>query len=82
MENSKVNSQHLPEIQNNGDVKEEFCGACAALPLAFIGAGTAGIGAKGNHSKTKTIMLWGGIGLTLLSLGITIFFIARCKNCR
>lgn len=69
-------------IQANGDIKEEFCGACVALPLALVGAGTAGVGAKGDHSKTKTIMLWVGIALTLISLVVAIYFITRCKNCR
>lgn len=69
-------------IETNGDIKEEFCGACMALPLAVVGAGTAGAGAKGGHSKTKIIMLWGGIALTLISLAVAIYFITRCKTCR
>ena len=35
--------------------KEDFCGACAAIPLAVIGAAGAGVGAK-NHSKYKKII--------------------------
>ena len=31
---------------SDGDTKESFCGACAALPLAFVGAGVAGAGSK------------------------------------
>ena len=64
------------------EIKEEFCGACVALPLALVGAGTAGLGAKGTHNKTKKIMLWSGIGVTVLSLIAAIYFITRCKNCR
>lgn len=64
------------------DIKEEFCGACVALPLALVGAGTAGLGSKGSHNKTKNIMLWGGIVLTVISLIVAIYFITRCKNCR
>ncbi len=79
---AKSNIENDSEIQPNGDIKEEFCGACMALPLALVGAGAAGAGAKGGHSKTKTIMLWGGIALTLISLAVAIYFIIRCKTCR
>lgn len=79
---AKSNIENDSAIQPNGDIKEEFCGACMALPLALVGAGAAGAGAKGGHSKTKTIMLWGGIALTLISLAVAIYFITRCKTCR
>jgi len=64
--------------------KEEFCGACLAVPLALAGAGVAGVGAtkKGGYKKTKQIMLWGGITLTVISLIIAIIYIKSCKKCR
>lgn len=65
------------------ETKEEFCGACLAAPLALAGVGTAGISStKGGHKKTKIIMLWVGVGITILSLIITIFFLTKCKSCR
>ena len=75
----------LKETKRNNmheDIKEEFCGACVAIPIALVGAGTAGLGAKGTHNKTKKIMLWCGIALTVISLIVAIYFITRCKNCR
>lgn len=68
---------------NQGEVKEPFCGACLAIPAALAGAGAAGVGAKkGSHDKTKKILLWGGIAITLISAIIAIWFLTRCKTCR
>ncbi len=66
------------------DTKESFCGACVMIPLALAGAGVAGVGAKkkGMYKKTRTIMLWGGISITLLSLLIAVIYISKCKDCR
>ena len=65
------------------EIKEEFCGACMVIPAVIAGVGVAGYGAKkGTHDKTKKIMLWGGIALTIASAVIAIYFIAKCKNCR
>jgi len=65
------------------ETKEEFCGACLIAPLALAGVGTAGIGATGGgHKKTKTIVLWVGVGITLLSLILTLYFLKNCKSCR
>lgn len=70
-------------IKENGDTEEEFCGACAAIPIALLGAGAAGVGSKkGGHKKMKNIMLWGGIGLTLVSVIIAIIYLKKCKSCR
>ena len=41
--------------KENGDVKEDFCGACAAIPLAIAGAAGAGVGSQ-QHGTTKKIM--------------------------
>jgi hypothetical protein len=63
------------------EVKEEFCGACAAVPLAIVGAAGAGVGSK-QHGQTKKILLYSGIGLTIISVIIVIIFLLRCKDCR
>lgn len=64
------------------DVVENFCGACLAVPIALAGAGTAGLSAKGTHSKTKKIMLGVGISITIIGLIIGIVFLVKCKKCR
>ncbi len=72
-------------LDKNGDVKEEFCGACMAIPVAIAGAGVAGAGSKkgaGSHKNTKKIMLWGGIALTVVSIIIALIYMRNCKDCR
>jgi len=72
-------------LNENGDIKEEFCGACLALPVAIAGAGVAGVGSKkgtDSHKKTKQIMLWSGIALTVLSIIIAFIYMKSCKECR
>jgi len=65
-------------------VKEEFCGACIAIPLALAGAGVgvAGTKQKGDHQKRKKIMLCGGIGVAIVSIIIALYYISSCKDCR
>jgi hypothetical protein len=63
--------------------KEEFCGACLAVPAALAGVGAAGVGAKKDgHAKTKKILLWGGIVVTLISSIVAVVYITKCKDCR
>ncbi|ABF82073.1 hypothetical protein MIV043R [Invertebrate iridescent virus 3] len=59
-------------------VKENFCGACLTIPLAFAGAGTA-IGAE----KAATIKKW-SIVITIISLLLTVWFIyvKKCSTCK
>lgn len=63
--------------------KEEFCGACVALPIALAGAGVAGVGTKsGSNKQKKKIMLISGLVVCALSLIVTIIYLNRCKQCR
>jgi uncharacterized membrane protein YjfL (UPF0719 family) len=69
--------------KNQDETREDFCGACVAIPAAIVGASGAGLSSKaGSHSTMKKVMLWGGIGLTVLSAGIAIYFLTRCKECQ
>lgn len=71
------------EIDDNGDTKEGFCGACASIPLALAGIGIAGVGAKkGSTRKMKKVMLWVGLSITLISVIIAIIYLKSCKSCR
>lgn len=71
-------------INKPNNSKEEFCAACLAVPMALVGAGAAGVGAKGNgeHKKMKQILLWGGLTITLISIIIALYFLFSCKDCR
>jgi hypothetical protein len=59
-------------------LKENFCGACLTIPLAFAGAGTA-IGAE----KRAKLHKWAVI-LTAVSVILTVYFVyvKKCKTCR
>ena len=63
--------------------KEEFCGACVALPIALAGAGVAGVGAKsGSNKQKKKIMLVSGLIISAIALMFTIAYVRSCKQCR
>lgn len=63
--------------------KEPFCGACVAVPAAFVGAGIAGVGAKSkSHRKNRKFYLFFGIFITLISIIISIWYYKSCSNCR
>ena len=62
--------------------KEEFCTACATIPLALLGVGVAAGSKTGSNKKTKQILLYTGIGITFLSIMIAIIYIKTCKECR
>ena len=71
--------------KNKEDIKEEFCMACLAIPLAFAGVGTSAYGAssRGSHKSQKKWALWGGIAVILISILITVYYlwIKKCVDC-
>jgi hypothetical protein len=71
------------EDNNELEIRESFCGACIAAPLAALGAGSAAAGSKGNFKKGKKILLWGGLGMVILSILVAIYFlyIKKCDKC-
>ena len=79
------NNEKWKKYKKDGkDVKEFFCGACLAVPLAFVGVGASAYGAssRGSHKKSKKIALWGGIATIIISLIIAIYYLTSCTNCR
>jgi hypothetical protein len=79
----KTNNQNINELES----KEDFCGACAVIPLAFAGAGASAYGASSNGSqkKLKKILLWSGVSTVILSLFVIIYiyyFKKDCVDCR
>ena len=71
-------------MKKEEETKEEFCGACVAVPLALLGAGAATASSSSGYKLRKTILLWGGIGLGVIALIIFIYFkfIKKCSTCR
>ena len=63
--------------------KENFCGACLAVPLAMSGVGITTAGAtEDEKNKQKKIMVWVGIILTILSISGYFYFKKTCKDCK
>lgn len=67
-------------------IKEDFCPACIAAPLAFVGLGAAAVGSneKEKHKNRKKMLLWGGIGTVVISILVAVYFLwyKKCSDCR
>jgi len=68
------------------ETKETFCPVCLAVPLAFAGAGVTSVGANQSsvYKRRKTILLYGGIVVGVISLMIIVYykFIRDCDSCK
>jgi uncharacterized membrane protein YidH (DUF202 family) len=68
------------------DIKEDFCGACIAAPLAIAGSGVIFYNSKNSSRKTyklqKKISLWVAIILIIVSLGIAFYYSKTCEECK
>lgn len=69
--------------------KENFCSACALVPLAMSGVGTSIYGStpssKDNsmtYRQRKRIMFWIGCIITVISLALIMYFSSSCSECR
>ena len=59
------------------DIKENFCGACAVIPLALAGTGLAGTGLAGAgladaYKNKRKLMI--GMGIVTLIISIVIYY--------
>jgi hypothetical protein len=61
------------------DVKEGFCGICAAVPLALAGLGGTAYAASGAEKKRQKTILLVGCAIVLV---ISIFFFIKYSTCR
>jgi ABC-type Mn2+/Zn2+ transport system permease subunit len=70
--------------EHNDEIKEDFCPACIAVPLAMAGAGIAGAGSSGakENAKRNKIMMWVGIVIALLSLVAGLYYAYTCNTCK
>jgi uncharacterized membrane protein YbjE (DUF340 family) len=75
----------MTETEKDQNVKEEFCGACLAIPLALAGAGAGSVGSnkRGKHKKMrKTMMIIGVITVVIsIILGVYYLWIKDCSDC-
>jgi hypothetical protein len=70
-------------------VRENFCGACLAVPLIFAGGGLAAAGGlsdaeKKEAKKKRMYTIWFGIITTILSIIAYVYFryYAGCTECQ
>lgn len=72
----------MTKNENEESVKEEFCGACLAVPIAFAGLGVANYGSRKGYKKSKQLTFWIGIITILLSLYAIYYYTKTCDQCR
>jgi len=65
------------------EIKEPFCGACVAAPLALIGVGAGAYGgsSRKHHKRTKKIVFWVGMISVVISLAIAAYYLWFKKDC-
>ena len=80
----KLNGVDISYNQEDVIVKENFCGACLALPLAFAGAGTATAtsgDSNGSNGQSNNIFFW-SVVITIVGLIATFWFLSGdCESC-
>lgn len=65
----------------NSDVREDFCGVCAAIPIALAGAGVASITAsKEDYKNRKNILIITSIAVIIFSIIVLIKY-RKCDQC-
>jgi hypothetical protein len=72
---------HQPKKE---EVKENFCVSCVAGLTAIAGAGTASSSGKVSDRKTRKIIFWLGLIISILSVIFLIWRLcfSNCSNCR
>lgn len=67
------------------ETKEEFCGVCAAIPLAFAGGGGTAISKNKRNNNVYVKFLYAfSVLITILSMLYIIYYfcISDCKKCK
>ena len=63
------------------DIREDFCGVCAAIPLALAGAGVASITAsKEDYHNRKKILIITSIAVIIFSIIVLVKY-RKCNQC-
>ena len=64
------------------NVKEDFCGACLAVPLAMAGAGTAvGTSDYKHKNKRKKILFIISFLVCVISIILGCWYLGSCTDC-
>jgi hypothetical protein len=72
-----------PKKNLDKNVKEDFCPACAAIPLAMLGAGVSAGNSNynKNYRKYKNIICIFSLLITFIVFFIGIYFLFIKKDC-
>jgi len=65
-------------------IREDFCGVCAAIPVALVGAGAGATGltlTKDEYKRKRKWLLISGVVSLLISAAL-IWWSMGCKKCR
>jgi len=71
-------------VKKEEEIKEDFCPACLAVPLAFVSAGAGVYGSSGsrkNYRRKKKICLISSV-ITLISACFIAYYYLSIKNCK
>jgi hypothetical protein len=72
---------------NDHELREDFCGACLAAPIAIAGSGVILYNSKNNNSRKtyklqKKISIWVGVIMIVISLAIACYYLKSCDKCK
>lgn len=65
--------------KKNKETKENFCGACVAVPVAMVGSSMGVSSSKKKNNKTFISIC---IVITIISILIAIYYLKTCNDCR
>ena len=63
-------------MKKKEEIREDFCPACVAVPLAMAGAGTSK-SASGKQTVLGKVIFWLSIIITILSIVVAIWYFTR-----
>jgi hypothetical protein len=73
-------------LENDEEVREDFCGACLAAPIAMVGSGVIFYNSKNssrkNYKLQKKISIWVGVIMIIISLAIACYYLKTCDKCK
>ena len=64
------------------EVREDFCGICAAVPIALAGLGATSYAASGEEYKKRRMIMVIGCAIAVI---VSLYFLVRywgCSKCK
>lgn len=65
---------------NKKQIREDFCGACVAVPAAMVGSSMAV--SSTNKKKSNKTFICVCVVVTIISILFTIYYLRTCDECR